>query len=97
MARAAGAGRVGVSERSLERTTARATGQPPRYWRSLSRVRRAAMALRSPASLAEIAADHGYADQAHFSRECLRWLGQSPARLRASPRLLAVVAQSGYG
>lgn len=89
--------RLGVSERSLERLTKRATAQPPRFWRALARVRRAAQALTTAQPLADIAADHGYADQAHFSRECQRWLGQTPAVLRRSPHLLATVAQVGYG
>ena len=88
---------LGVSERSLERLTQRATGQTPRFWRALARVRRAALALGTAQPLADIAADHGYADQAHFSRDCLRWLGQTPASLRGTPQLLATVAQAGYG
>ncbi len=88
---------LGTSPRSLERMLAQATGQPPRYWRALARVRRAACALQGCAPLAAIAADHGYADQAHFSRECLRWLGQTPSTLRRLPDLLATVAQPGYG
>lgn len=88
---------LGVSERSLERLTQRATGQTPRFWRALARVRRAALALGTTQPLAEIAADHGYADQAHFSRDCLRWLGYTPASLRGTPHLLATVAQAGYG
>lgn len=88
---------LGVSERSLERLTQRATGQPPRFWRALARVRRAAQGLGTAQPLIEIAADHGYADQAHFSRECLRWLGQTPASLRRTPPLLATLAQVGYG
>ena len=88
---------LGVSPRSLERLLHQAIGQPPRYWRALARVRRAAQALADEQPLAAIAADHGYADQAHFSRECLRWLGQAPSALRRSPALLATVAQAGYG
>ncbi len=94
---AAAARSLGVSERSLERLTRAATQQPPSYWRALARVRRAAQALGSGEALVGIAADHGYADQAHFSRDCLRWLGQSPSALRRSPGLLATVAQAGYG
>ncbi|CAN7670396.1 helix-turn-helix domain-containing protein [Acidovorax sp. LjRoot117] len=94
---AAAARSLGVSERSLERLTRAATQQPPSYWRALARVRRAAQALGGSEALAGIAADHGYADQAHLSRDCLRWLGQSPSALRRSPGLLATVAQAGYG
>ncbi|GKS76765.1 hypothetical protein AVME950_17735 [Acidovorax sp. SUPP950] len=36
---------LGVSERTLERLMRTATGEPPRYWRALARVRRAAQAL----------------------------------------------------
>lgn len=88
---------LGISPRSLERMLAEATGQPPRYWRALARMRRAACALSGGAPLVAIAADHGYADQSHFSRECLRWLGRTPHTLRHSPDLLATVAQPGYG
>lgn len=89
-------GALGVSERSLERLTVTATGQPPRYWRALARIRRAAQALAGPLPLVDIAADHGFSDQAHFSRECRRWLGLAPSHLRASPALLATVAAIGY-
>lgn len=94
VARAARA--LGVAERSLERLVGR-TGAPPRYWRALARVRRAARALSTPLPLAAVAADHGFADQAHFSRECLRWLGHTPTQLRRTPALLALVQASGYG
>lgn len=94
VARAARA--LGVTERSLERLMGR-TGEPPRYWRALARVRRAAHALSTPAPLAAVAADHGFADQSHFSRECLRWLGHTPTQLRSTPALLAVLHASGYG
>lgn len=88
---------LGVSERSLERLTERATGRPPRFWLALARVRRAAQELGTARPLADIAADHGYADQAHFSRDCLRWLGQTPLALRRTPQGLATLAQAGYG
>jgi AraC-like DNA-binding protein len=94
---AAAAQSLGVSERSLERLTQCATGQPPRFWRALARVRRAAQSLATAQPLAEIAVDQGYADQAHFSRDCLRWLGLTPAALRRAPALLATVAQAGHG
>lgn len=89
--------RLGVSERSLERLMTKATGRSPGFWKSLARVRRAARALSDPVPLAAIAADHGFSDQAHLSRECRRWLGLSPSQLRQTPDVLAVLAESGYG
>ena len=95
---------VGVSSRSLERLVAK-TGRPPVYWMQLARVRRAARALgdaaRIAASIADTADAHGYADQAHFTRECRRWLGTTPARLRdgrdvGSRTTLALLHDSGY-
>lgn len=88
---------LGVSERCLERLTHHATARPPRFWLALARVRRAARALVNAQPLVAIAADHGYADQAHFSRECRRWLGQTPTMLRRCPQLLTTATQPGYG
>lgn len=88
---------LGVSQRCLERLTHQATARPPRFWLSLARVRRAARALVNAQALVEIAADQGYADQAHFSRECRRWLGQTPTMLRRHPQLLSTATQPGYG
>lgn len=72
---------LGVSERSLERLLLQATARTPRYWQKLARARRAAAALTGAASLAEIAAEHGYADQAHLTATSA---AGSAARQRAS-------------
>lgn len=88
---------LGVSERALERLVKAATRRTPGYWKSLARVRRAACALAGTDPISAIAADHGYADQAHLGRECQRWLGLPPAQLRRSPDLLSILAESGYG
>jgi AraC-like DNA-binding protein len=59
----AGAARsLGVQERSLERRVLRNTGRTPVYWRRLARLRRAARAVCSARSLAEVAADQGFSD-----------------------------------
>lgn len=87
---------LGVSERSLERLLQAATARSPRYWQGLARARRAAAALAGGQALAEIAADHGYADQAHMNRAFRRWFATTPARLRADPVLLAMALEPGY-
>ena len=87
---------LGVSERTLQRLIQAATGRPPAYWKCLARVRRAAQALPAAASLAECAADHGYTDQAHMTREFGRWLDRTPAAVVASPQWLAAIGASGY-
>lgn len=93
---AAAARQLGVSERTLQRLVHTATGRPPAYWKSLARVRRAAVALPQAPSLAECAVDHGYSDQSHMTHEFGRWLGRTPAAVLASTELLEVVAASGY-
>lgn len=69
---------VGLSMRSLQRILRRATGQPPSFWRLLSRVRKSARALSVDVNLAEHAMAFGYADQPHMNREFQRWFGVSP-------------------
>ncbi len=89
--------RLGVSERSLERLLKQRTGRSPAYWRGLARARRAAVALGAGWPLAGIAADQGYADQAHMSRALRQWFGRTPQQLRADPALCALLREPGYG
>ncbi len=94
---AAGARRLGVTPRTLQRLTLRETGASPLFWQRLARVRRAARDLGGPAALADIAGDHGFADQAHFSRECRAWFGETPAVLRSRSDLIATLHAPAYG
>ncbi|BAL96442.1 AraC family transcriptional regulator [Rubrivivax gelatinosus] len=87
---------LGVGERTLERLLHTATGRPPRYWHGLARARRAARALATAEPLADLAAQHGYADQAHLTRELRAWFGQTPAALRRRADLLALLAEPAY-
>ncbi|MEX1167312.1 MAG: helix-turn-helix domain-containing protein [Hydrogenophaga sp.] len=88
---------LGVSERSLQRVISAATGRPPLYWKRLSRLRRAARELSGLLPLAHIAADHGYADQAHMNLEFRHWLGLSPAQVRHRSDVLRLLGEPGYG
>jgi AraC-like DNA-binding protein len=89
--------RLGVSARSLERLLSARTQRGPLWWRNLARARRCTRALAGDAPLAALAADHGYADQAHMTRDLRRWFGASPSRLRAMPSMLEALASSGHG
>ncbi|SDU39269.1 helix-turn-helix domain-containing protein [Stappia sp. ES.058] len=87
--------RLAVTPRTLQRQFRENTLPPPGFWLGLARARRAALELTAGAPLAEIAADAGYADQAHMTRAFRRWFGTTPARLRTDPRRLVLLAQSG--
>lgn len=88
---------AGVSQRTLQRHFRDRGLPPPDFWRLLGRARRAALLLATDRPLADIAHDLGYSDQAHMTREMVRWFGQTPARLRRDPALLSVLAQPGLG
>lgn len=82
-ARAAVAG-MGRSDRQAQRRIKAWTGQALRDLRPHARLERLAEIAGpgdSPDSLAQAAADAGYADQSHMGREVRRLTGQSPARL----------------
>jgi AraC-like DNA-binding protein len=79
---------LGTSERQLLRRFDSAVGYGPKTLDRILRfqrfVARAPLAARGEEGLARIAAEVGYADQAHLSRECVRLSGLTPARLVAS-------------
>ncbi|MCO6188326.1 AraC family transcriptional regulator [Rhizobium sp. L1K21] len=88
---------AGVSERTLQRHFKARNLPKPEFWRQLGRARRAAMALEIYPSLSETALAFGYSDQAHMTREFVRWFGATPQRLRRKPDLLRLIAQPGLG
>lgn len=88
---------LGVSERSLQRLISAATGRPPLYWKRLARLRHAARALGGCEPLAHVAADHGFADQAHMNLEFQRWLGFTPAQVQRQTWLQDLLNEAGYG
>lgn len=95
---------LGLSARSLRRLFAQADLPAPLQWRRLARLRRCAQAWlvgerRSGGrpSLVELAADFGFADQAHLNREFQAWLGTTPRRLLAEAAAWQGLLASGYG
>jgi AraC-like DNA-binding protein len=79
--------RLDVSERQLRRRCQAAVGYGPATLRRVLRFRRFvswADAGAPGGDLATIAAELGYADQAHLTRECTRLAGQTPTALIAA-------------
>jgi AraC-like DNA-binding protein len=74
-----------LSERQLRRRFERSVGYGPRTLRRVLRFQRflAAAQVARPGSLARLAADAGYADQAHLARDCRRLAGLTPGALLA--------------
>nr|WP_246315752.1 helix-turn-helix domain-containing protein [Kineococcus aurantiacus] len=76
--------RVGCSPRTLQRLARRYVGLPPAALIRRRRLQEAAERVRTDrtADLAEIAADLGYADHAHLTREFRQVLGMAPSEYR---------------
>jgi AraC-like DNA-binding protein len=76
------ASRVYLSERQLERRFAERVGYGPKRFQRIMRFQLVLRQLRrEDAGLARAAANAGYADQAHLSRESRRLAGLSPRQL----------------
>ncbi|MGO4536630.1 helix-turn-helix domain-containing protein [Leifsonia sp. 2MCAF36] len=82
------ADRFGVGVRHLQRLVAGHIGFGPKWLIQRYRLQEAAAALRETdaPSLAALAADLGYADQAHFSREFKAVVGTTPGAYAAGQR-----------
>jgi AraC-like DNA-binding protein len=75
---------MGLAPASVSRGFARAYGVSPKRYRLEARTRHALHTVAgSRASLAEIAAAHGFADQAHMTRALVALTGMPPGALRA--------------
>jgi AraC-like DNA-binding protein len=70
--------RLGMAERPLQRLLKRRVGLGPKWLIRRRRLHEAAARLRDRTSLAAVAADLGYADQAHFTRDFRRSTGLTP-------------------
>ena len=76
--------RHGLSERRLQRLFARLVGVGPKWVLARYRVHDVVAALDAGhvGSLADLAAEHGWYDQAHFTRDFRSLVGVTPARYR---------------
>ena len=76
--------RLEIGERRLHRHFTAAIGYGPKTFQRVLRLQRLlSLAHHRPGALAALAADAGYADQPHMSREVQALAGQSPAALLA--------------
>jgi AraC-like DNA-binding protein len=75
---------VGASPSHLSRVFHQTTGTSLRVYRNQLRVRSVLAKLQDGArSLADLAAEHGFADHSHLDRVVRRHLGRPPSALRA--------------
>jgi AraC-like DNA-binding protein len=74
---------LAISERALRRRFNEAIGYGPKKLDRIIRFRRFLHAAMMPGGLAAAAAELGYADQAHLTRECRELSGLTPGELLA--------------
>ena len=77
-----------ITERTLQRLTARRIGLSPKWLIQRRRLHEAAERLveRDRPDLARVAADLGYCDQSHFARDWRAVTGLTPGEFAAEPR-----------
>jgi AraC-like DNA-binding protein len=77
-------GRLGISERQLRRRFEGAVGYPPKTLARVLRLQRFLGLAARGDDLARLAAEAGYADQPHLTRDCARLTGLPAGALVAS-------------
>lgn len=74
---------AGITLRTLDRRFERATGLTAAMYLRLARFHRGRAAIKSGAErLSDVAAEAGYADQAHMTRDFRRFAGETPKLVR---------------
>ena len=76
----------GLGERQFRRRFVGAVGYGPAFYRRIVRLDRATdlLARHPHRSLAEVAAEAGYSDESHLSRDAVALTGATPGRLRSA-------------
>lgn len=82
---------TGMSHRHVSSRFRQMIGTTPKVAAAVVRFERAASALHR-ASIADVAAAYGYADQSHLTREFMRFSGETPNQLREARRPTAHTA-----
>jgi AraC-like DNA-binding protein len=77
---------AGMSIRGFQLHFRRCVGMTPKEFARLMRLQATLRGLDADGSLSGLAADAGFSDQAHATREVLKVTGLTPARLRAELR-----------
>lgn len=80
---------LGITPRSLRRRFCLDAGLSPKNWLKLHRldaVLRDFVLANAQHSLADFAVEHGYADQAHLSRDIANFTGATPSEIRQRPQ-----------
>jgi hypothetical protein len=75
-----------LSPRSVQRHVRRATGLSCTAIRLMERATKATEMLDNGATIGDVVAREGYADQAHLTRSLRRFVGQTPAQITAERR-----------
>jgi AraC-like DNA-binding protein len=88
---------TGLSQFALLRAFRRETGMPPHAYLNQLRVRRARLLLDSGLAPADVAAQTGFADQAHLTRHFKRVVGVPPAAYQRERRAMRGVARGRPG
>ncbi len=78
--------RIGVTPRQLQRILLTDVGLPPKAYQRVARLQRFVRAVDAGTSLAAAAADAGYSDQPHVTREVRLLCGVTPRRLAEERR-----------
>lgn len=87
--------KFGITERTLQRLTARRVGLSPKWLIQRRRLHDAAERLRTgdTVDLARVAAELGYSDQAHFTRDFRSVTGLTPGAFASEPRISTATHQ----